>query len=182
MSKELDREVHVSIDPNIPVSINNNGNSNFTAAGDQATYQQKFIEGMKAEFATSKVVADGANPEFNIRVSEFIITETTSTETVNDTTSDENGQVFELTKLDYTAKGSVVRLKDGVEYSWWANKDDEEKVKSNRTVIQLATGQNKERNVYREKTFSDDQAIDLSWNIGRRAGNSVVKEILRSLK
>ncbi|MCB9222583.1 MAG: hypothetical protein R2780_13175 [Crocinitomicaceae bacterium] len=182
MSKSLDKEVHVSIDPNIPVSIFNNGNSNFSAAGTEADYQQKFIEGMKAEFSSSQVVVDDANPEFNVRITELLITESTSTETVSDTTSEQNGMTFELTKLDYQAKGTLTRLKDNVVYNWSASKDDEEKVKSNRTVIQLATGGNKERNEYREKEFSSNEAVDLAWNIGRRAGNSVVKEIQRSLK
>jgi hypothetical protein len=182
MSKSLERDVHVSVDSNIPVSIINNGNSTFSSNTDEATYQAKFMEGMKAEFNTSKVIADGVNPEFNVTIAQLTITESTSTKTIDDTTSDEHGQTFELTKLDYSANGTVVRLKDGVSYTWSASKDDEEKVKSNRTVVQLATGQNKERNVYREKEFSSTEAADLSWNIGRRAGNSIVKEIMRSLK
>lgn len=182
MSKSLERDVHVSVDSNIVMSIYNNGTSNFSGAGSEEVYVQKFLEGMKAEFSSSKVVADGVNPEFNVRITEFILTESTSTETVSDTTSEENGMTYELSKLEYSAKGTVTRLKDNVEYSWYANKDNEEKVKSNRTVVQLATGQNKEQNVYREKEFTSDEAIDLAWNIGRRSGNSIVKEILRALK
>jgi hypothetical protein len=182
MSKSLEQDVRVRIDSNIPVSIFKNGNSNFTDAGDEAAYQAKFMEGMKSEFGTSKVIIDEANPEFSVKVSELIITESTSIKTIDDTTSDEHGKSYELTKLEYSAKGTVTRLTDNVVYNWSASKDDEEKVKSNRTVVQLATGGNKERNVYREKEFNTTEAVDLGRNIGRRSGNSIVKEIRRSLK
>lgn len=182
MSKSLDRDVHVRINMNIPVSIFNNGNSAFVAAFQEPEYQQKFVEGMKAEFTGSKVIADNANPEFEIQVANFSITESTTTETVNDSTSADHGATFELTKLDLSASGTVTRLKDNVVYNWSANKDKSEKVKSNRTVVQLATGQNKETNEYREKEFSTSEAGSLAGSCGRRSGNSIVKEILRSLK
>lgn len=182
VSKSLDRDVHVRINTNIPVSIFNNGNSTFVAAFQEPEYQQKFVEGMKGEFAGSKVIADNVNPEFEVKVANFSITESTSIETVNDSTSADHGKTFELSKLDLKASGTITRLKDNVVYNWSASKDNEEKVKSNRTVIHLATGQNKETNEYREKEFSTSEAGNLAGNCGRRSGNSVVKEILRSLK
>lgn len=182
VSKSLDRDVHVRINMNIPVSIFNNGNSTFVAAFQEPEYQQKFVEGMKAEFTGSKVIADNVNPEFEVKVANFSITESTSTETVNDSTSADHGKTFELSKLDLKASGTVTRLKDNVVYNWSASKDKAEKVKSSRTVIQLATGQNKETNEYREKDFSTTEAGSLAGSCGRRSGNSVVKEILRSLK
>lgn len=182
ISKSLERDVPVRIDMNIPVSLFNNGNSTFLSAFLETDYQQKFVDGMKAEFAVSRVIVDNVNPEFEVKVASFTITESTSTETVKDTTSEDNGKTFELSKLDLSASGTVTRLKDNVAYSWTASKDQEEKVKSNRTVIQLATGQNKETNQYREKEFSASEAGDLAVDGGRRSGNSIVKEILRSLK
>ena len=169
MSKSLEREVHVRLDENIPVSIFNNSNSNFTGAGDEATYRSKFIEGMKAEFQTSKIIPDGVNPEFEIKVLEFTITETTKEETVNDSTSDDHGKKFELTKLELSAKGTVTRLSDNVQYNWSASKNEEEKVTSLRSGGQIVTGQNKEKNEYREKELNENEAVDLSWNCGRRS-------------
>ena len=143
ITKSLDRDVHVVLDENIPITIINTGNSNFTAAGNNNDYSAKFIEGIKSEFSSSKVIPDGINPEFKILITQLTITESTSTETVNDTTSEENVITYELTKLEYNAKGVITRIKDNVEYSWSASKEKEEKVTSNRSVIQLATGQNK---------------------------------------
>ncbi|MCH2233999.1 MAG: hypothetical protein MK078_07080 [Crocinitomicaceae bacterium] len=182
MSKSLEREVHVRLDENIPVSIINNGNSNFTGAGDETAYRTKFIEGMKAEFTTSKIIPDGVNPEFEIKVSEFKITESTREETVDDTSSSDHGKTFELTKLELYAQGTVTRLSDNVVYNWTASKNEEEKVTSLRSGGQIVTGQNKDKNEYREKELNDNEAVDLAWNCGRRSGNSAVKEITRALK
>lgn len=182
VTKTLDREVHVTLEENFPLFIVNNGNSTFTSLSSADNYKAKFIEGVKSEFSSSKVNPDGVNPEFRIEIKELTITESTSVETVNDTTSDQNGQSFELTRLEYNANGIVIRLSDNKEFTWNASKDKEEKVTSNRSVIQLATGQNKEQNVYREKDFSDDEALSTTWHIGRRSGQSTVKEIIKALK
>ena len=182
ITKSLDREVHATLLEDFPVQISNLGNSIFTGAGTDSDYRQKFLEGMKSEFSSSKVILDGVNPEFKIQITTLKIIESTSIETVSDSSSDQNGQSFELTKLEYNASGKVIRLSDNKEFTWSASKEKEEKITSNRSVIQLATGQNKEQNIYREKDFSDDEAINLSWNIGRRSGQSSVKEIIKALK
>lgn len=182
ISKSLDREVHVRLIADVPVNVVNNSNSNFTAFASNEQYAEKLLEGMKGEFNGSNVVPDNVNPEFEVLVTEFTLTETTKIETVNDTTSDDHGKKFELTELDLTAKGIVTRLSDGVQYEWWANKSKEEKVTSLRSAGQIVTGENKEKNEYREKEFSEDEALDLSWNCGRRSGNSVVKKIIGASK
>ena len=182
MSKSLDIDVHVRINMNIPVSIFNNGASSFTANFQESDYQNQFLEGMKSEFQTGKVIPDNNNPEFEVRVDLFTITETTKMHTVNDTTSDDHGKTYELTKLDLLAKGTIVRLKDNVSYNWSASKDKEEKVTSLRSGGQIVTGQNKEKDEYREKEFSSDEAASLARKCGRRSGVSVIKEILRALK
>jgi len=182
MSKSIERDVHVRIDSNLPVSVINNGNSKFSEAFNEAEYQEKFMTGLKSEFTTSKVIPDNVNPEFEIKFSEFIITESTKTETVNDSTSDDHGKQYELTSLVLKASGTVVRLKDGVSYNWSANKDKSEKVTSLRSGGQMVTGQNKEKNEYREKDFSTTESGDLAQKCGRRSGASIVKEIIRALK
>ncbi|MCG8575420.1 MAG: hypothetical protein MI810_11085 [Flavobacteriales bacterium] len=182
ISKSLDREVPVRIEAVFPLSIINNGNSQFSKTENEALYKEKFIEGMKAEFVNSQVVINETNPEFTINVSEVTLTESTSIETVNDTTSDDHGKEFELTKLAYMAKGTVVRNSDKVSYDWYATKDKEEKVTSLRSAGQIVTGSNKEKNEYREKELDEGDVEDLMWKCGRRSGNSVVKEIIRSIK
>lgn len=182
INKQLDREVHVTINGLPPVSISNTGTSNFTGSYTQEQLVEQFIEGMKSEFQGSKIIIDDVNPEFSISFSQFDISETTKTETVNDTLSDNHGDIFELTTIDLTAKGQVVRVSDGATYSWYANKDKDEDVTRSRSAGQVITGGNKDRTVYREKTLDDDAASDLSFKCGRRSGVSIVKEIFKSLK
>ena len=105
VSKTLEDEVRVRINGVIPVTIVNEGSSNFVDAYTVKQYQQKFLEGLKAEFATSKVIIDNDNPMFEINFTSLTITEKTEIETVNDTTSDDHGRQFELTSLSMTAKG-----------------------------------------------------------------------------
>jgi len=182
INRQLDREVHVTITGVPTVTINNTGASDFTGSYTQVQLAEKFLEGMKSEFQGSKIIIDDKNPEFSISFSEFTIDESTKTETVNDTLSDNHGDIFELTTLDLTAKGNVVRVSDGVSYSWYANKNKDEDVTSSRSAGQVITGGNKDRTEYREKTLDADAASDLSFKCGRRSGASIVKEIFKSLK
>ena len=182
INKQLDREVHVRISPNLPVTVNNTGNSNFSGEFTQADYTAKFLEGLKAEFGTSNIVIDELNPEFEVTFTQFTITESTTNETVNDTTSEDHGTVFELSKLDLSANGNVVRLKDGASYTWSASKSKDEDVKSSRTAGQIISGENQEKNQYREKEFDTDEAAQLSVVTGRRSATTIVKEIFKALK
>lgn len=182
INKQLEREVHVTITGLPSATINNTGASDFTGAYTQEQLVAKFMEGMKAEFQGSKIIIDDVNPEFSISFSEFTIVESTKTETVNDTLSENHGDIFELTTLDLTAKGNVVRVADGVSYSWYANKRKSEKVTSLRSAGQVLTGTNKDKTEHREKTLDADAASDLSYKCGNRSGTSIVKEIFKSLK
>lgn len=181
INKQLDREVHVTIVGLPPISISNTGNSNFSGAYTQEQLIEEFMEGLNSEFQGSKIVIDDVNPEFSINFSQFEILESTETETVNDTLSDNHGEVYELTTLDVTARGEVVRVSDGVKYSWFASKDKKEKVTSNRSAGQVITGGNKDKTEYREKTLDSDEASSLSFSCGRRSGVSIVKEIYKSI-
>lgn len=182
INKQLEREVHVTINGLPPISINNTGTSTFTGSYTEDQLIAKFIEGMESEFQGSKIIIDDVNPEFTISFSEFTIDESTKAETVNDSLSENHGDIFELTTLDLTGKGSVVRVSDGVSYSWYANKNKDEKVTSLRSAGQVVTGSNKDKTEYREKTLNSDAASDLSFKCGRRSGASIVKEIFKSLK
>lgn len=153
LNKQLDREVRVKIDTNIPVTIDNQGTSTFTQAYTEDQLRELYLTALKAELATNKVIIDDANPEFEIKFNQLTITESTKTETVSDTTSDQDGESFELTTLDTKCTGKLIRVSDGTTSDWYAEKDKNEKVKSSRTIVQLATGGNKEKNEYREKNL-----------------------------
>lgn len=181
LNKQLDREVHVSIIVEPSAQIENNGNSNFTGAYTEDQLSQKYLEGLKYEFKNSKIVLDSENPEFTISIESFRIIESTEQETVNDTLSDNHGDVFELTSLDLSTSGSITQVATGEVDSWSALKDKEEKVKNNRSAGQLITGDNKDKTEYREKELDASEPSDLSYTIGTRAGVVIVKEIFKAL-
>ena len=138
--------------------------------------------GLKGELGGNKVVIDDVNPEFEIRFDQLTVTESTRKDTINNTSSPDHGKVFELTTLKFLAKGTLVRISDGVSYNWYADKSKSESWTSLRSAEQIANGTNKEKNQYREKAFTSGTAADLTQKVGRRSGVSIVKEIYRSLK
>ena len=181
LNKHLDREVRVRVNNNLPVSIDNQGNSTFNEYLNDSQYVEQFMAGLKAEFSGNKIVIDDVNPEFEVRFSEFSITESTKMETVNNESSPDHGKEFELSTLNLVAKGTVVRMSDGVSYDWYASKNKNESLTSLRSADQIAKGTNKEKNQYREKSFVSGTATDLTQKVGRRSGTSIVKEIYNSI-
>ena len=175
LSKPLDRDVHVELLKDFHVMTVNNGKSSFTDNVPEDTLKMKFLEGMSAEFKTSRVIVDNNHPEFIVSISSLQITESTKTQTVDDSTSNDNGKKFELSKLEFSAEGTIKKLSDPAEYK-------EEKLTSLQSMGQAITGQNKDMNEYREKEFEENEAALLSWNCGRRSGNSVVRELIKSLE
>ena len=182
LGKTLEQEVHVSVLDVFDVTINNNGNSNFSAMNSHEQYRNTFIAGMKNELQSSKIIADGVNPSYEISITSFVITESTFSETVNDADSPDNGKVFELTKLELEAGGIVRNIASGKTKTWMASKDKSEKVTNSRSAGQVITGQNKDRNVYREKEFDQAEVDDLSQSTGRRSAVSMTKIISKDQK
>ena len=182
VSKTLERDVNVSLNESFFVTVSNTGNSTFSGKYSQEEYKQAFIEGMKAEFAGSHIILTESNTEFMVSITELIITESSKKDTVSDADSKDNGKVYELSALKLSAKGAVKKA-DGANVSdWWADKNKEEKVTSMRSGGQMITGNNKDNNSYREKEFSDDKALDLARQCGRRSGARIVNDIVRALK
>ena len=182
ISKNLDREVRVSLTTDFTVEVSNTGNSQFTSNFTAEEYKAAFIERLTSELSYSKIIVDPANPEFNVVISKVVIKESTKTETVNDEESEQHGQSYELTSLDIDASGSVTQVVGGKTETWTAYKGKEESVTSNRSGGQIITGQNKDNNTYREKEFSSDKAKDLTGDTGRRSGAVIINKIHKILK
>ncbi|MFT5668874.1 MAG: hypothetical protein ACI9DK_003079 [Vicingaceae bacterium] len=183
LNKHIDREVRVRISQDIPTSIDNEGNSTFNEYLNEAQYKEKYLSGLKAELnGTANIVLDDVNPEFEIRLTQLTVTESTRMDTVKNTSSPDNGKAFELTKFSLVAKGTLVRLSDGVSNDWYADKNKSESFTSTRSASEIANGTNKEKNLYHEKSFVSSTAEDLTRKVGGRSGVVVVKEISRSLK
>ncbi len=182
VSKTLDREVKITLDESFEISMQNNGNSNFTGGFTADEYRAAFIEGMKAEFASSKIVIVQDNPEFMVSISELKIEESTKTETVNDTESDDHGKEFELTTIDMNSKGLVDQVEKEHIKEWYAEKEKSEKVTNSRSAGQVITGDNKDRKTYREKEFDSNEALDLAEKCGRRSGARIINDIIKAIK
>ena len=181
ISKSLERDVNVSLDESFNIAVNNSGSSSFSSRYSAEEYKSAFIEGMKAEFATGHIIVVDNSPEFSISVSEVSMAESTKSHTVSDVDSDDNGKVFELTSIKLKAKGKVIQS-EGTEKGWWADKSKDEKVTNNRSGGQIITGENKDKNTYREKELDDDEALDLARKCGRRSGARIINDIVKALK
>lgn len=182
VSKTLERDVNVSLDESFIVAVSNNGNSTFSNNYSAEEYKAAFIEGMKAEFAAGHIVVVDNNPEFAITISEVSLVESTKSETVSDTDSEDNGKVFELTSINLSAKGKVVKSDGTDSRDWWADKSKDEKVTNSRSGGQIVTGGNKDNNTYREKELSASEALDLARKCGRRSGARIINDIVKALK
>lgn len=51
VAKPLDRDVRISITTDFPITIKNEGNSNFSTRHTEAEYRKQYINDMMAEFA-----------------------------------------------------------------------------------------------------------------------------------
>ncbi|MFT6503293.1 MAG: hypothetical protein ACJASQ_003426 [Crocinitomicaceae bacterium] len=182
LNKQLEREVHVNITIQSDVQINNSGNSNFSGAYTNEELKEQYLIGLKTELQAGNIILNEVSPEFTVQISNFKINESTTTETVNDTVSDNHGETFELTSIDVSASGTLTRVSNGETFSWSANKDKDEKVTTNRTAGQVITGGNKEKTEYREKELSTNVALDYSNKVGSRSAVVIIKEIFKAIK
>ena len=183
LKSKITREVKVEISGNVPVVIDNTGNSTFSSDMTQEQYVAKFIEGVKGELnGTENVVIVASGGEFLVTFDKLKVTESTKTEKVNDTASEDHGKEFELTELKYAASGKVQRISDGASEQWAAYKDKSEELTNSRSAGQVLTGDNKDKTEYREKTFDSGTAADLTRKTGRRSGVIIVRDIGRLLK
>ncbi|NRA12643.1 MAG: hypothetical protein HRT57_11870 [Crocinitomicaceae bacterium] len=181
LNKQLEREVHVNITVEPTIEINNSGNSNFSGAYTREELTAQFMSGLKSDLELNNVVLDEVNPEFTIQISSFKISESTKTETINDTVSDNHGDIFELTSIDLSSSGTLTRVSNNETFNWSASKDKDEKVTTNRTAGQLITGDNKDKTEYREKELNANVALDFSNKLGERSSVVIVKEIFKAI-
>jgi hypothetical protein len=183
LKSKIDREVKVEISGDVPVNISNTGNSNFSTYMTQEQYVATFLNGVRGELSgTENVVIVETGGEFRVTFDRLEVKESTKTEKVNDTTSVDNGKIYELTVFSFTATGKVQRLSDGSSRSWTANKNKDEDLTSSRTAGQVISGGNKDKTEYREKEFDSGTAEDLTGKTGRRSGVVIVRDIGQLMK
>lgn len=182
ISKPLDREVHVFVQPDFPVNIVNTGNSMFSSKHSEEEYRKSFMDALIAELKLNHVIADGSSPEFNVIITSLDLHESTKMDTVKNVKSQDNGRVRELTQAGLKSSGKVVRISTGGSGTWNADKSKDEEVTNNRSLGQMIEGVNKDNSVYREKIFDDNEFMNLCALMGRRSAVRIEKEIQSQLK
>ena len=174
ISRNLDRDVMVSINSNFPVTITNNGTEGFTTPYTNTQFQEAYIAGLKGEFKNNKIILVDSSAEFMVTINKFTIEETVTQETVNDANSSENGVTFTLTSILNNSDGSIISSTNESLGNWSAFKSRNEKVKD-RTKKDGTT-------THREQDFTSDAAIRFADAAGRRAGARIINDIHSYLK
>ncbi|MBL4607065.1 MAG: hypothetical protein JKY01_04470 [Pseudomonadales bacterium] len=174
ISRNLTREVKVSFNTDFTITSINRGSEGFTDRFSREEYLEAYLDGLKSEFSTSKIIIDESAPEFKIRINLLEMAEDSKTETVSDANSHEDGNTYTLTSLDYKSNGSIALASGDNIGIWTAYKDKKEKIKS-RTKKDGST-------THWEKDMSEDEALDLARMTGRRSGARIVNDIHAYLK
>jgi hypothetical protein len=174
ISRNLNREVKVSFNSDFTITMINQGSEGFTDRFSREEYLEAYLEGLKGEFSTSKIIIDDNAPEFTINISLLEMAEGSINETVEDSNSVENGSTFTLTSLSYKSEGNISKTTGEDLGQWTAYKDKDEKIKSRTKKDGI--------NTHWEKDMSNDAALDLARMTGRRSGARIVNDIHAFLK
>lgn len=181
-------EVHKTIAVVDEIQVSDNTTIDTTKYIDPAQFEaqrQEFVSAVKSQFQYDNmtVVEPGENPDLVLVLTKLEFEESASTETVNDADSEYNGMTYKLHKC--TVNGSGV-LYDGARTKVLdnisASADKEEKVKNNRTIGDLITGDNKDNNDYRQKLLSDGVFAEVAAKCGHRVEGYVSSKVARMVK
>lgn len=126
---------------------------------------------------------DKENCDFTLVITKLNISETISTETIDDSESDYNGQTYDISNCSVSAyftlyKGN--RLKEITKNHAYSTKD--EKITNNRNLGDYIFGDNKDNKTYRYKGLPDDILLTLSQKAGRRTVGKITKKINKEIK
>lgn len=127
------------------------------------------------------ITDDVTKANYILKLNYFEVSESESKQTVNDAASPYNGQTYYLSEIDTKCDFDILKGTEKIgSYTAYADKD--EKLKNNQTILQLATGSNKDNNQYREKSLSSDICNDLAEKCGRRTWNLFTQKLAKKLK
>ncbi len=147
-------------------------------------YKEKYLTALKNELDIYNLnETDNNNPDFTLIIDKFNVSETISTETINDESSEYNGQSFDVSSCSVTAEFSLYYGNVDKEItSTFASASKDEKVTNNRNLGDYITGSNKDNSIYHFKGLSDDIFITLSEKTGRRTVIKLTKKIHKAIK
>lgn len=181
VAKPLDRDVRISINSDFPISVKNDGNSNFSSRHTEAEYRKQYMNDLMGEFASDHIVVDDASPEFIVKITSLELRESTKMDTVKDAKSKDNGMIQEVTLARLKTTGTIIKVGGSTAISWTAERDKGEELTKSQSVGQIVTGENKDNSNYRLKSFDDNEFVVQSGHCGRRAAVRIVQEIRKEL-
>lgn len=177
ISKKLPTNIPVYLNVEFIAEINNSGSSSFSSIYTQNQYKKEFLKGLDYELSTNGLLSVDIGGVYNVFLSNFSINESTKYESVSDVDSPDDADTHELTSLSLDASGKILSADGKASETWYANKSKSESITNNRSTTDYALGSNKDGKSYREKPFSEDICIDLTYKCGRRSGVRIIKII-----
>ena len=173
--KVIDEIAYVAFD-SIPYSKYINNSS-------PETYRSKFVSGCTGAFAADNITVVSEGQDFTLVLTSIKLKEYKTEHTVDDPDSEFNGQSYYLHTCEVTAtadlyKGNRLEKID----SFTVSADKEEKVKNNRNLGDLITGDNKDNNTYRHKELFDNVFEGISEKCGRRIEAETSSTLFRLIK
>lgn len=183
--RQLDHPVTMYIDEAFELTdattIENIKYVNYT---DLETYKSNYLQGLRTDLSNANVtfVKSAQEADYVLSVQSITLIEGEKEYTVSDADSEFNGQTYILNTCEVNAE---VTLSTGAgkkvdNWTIYANKD--EKVKNNRNLSDLISGDNKDNNTYRQKLLSESVFVSLSSKCGSRTGAKVSTKISRKQK
>ncbi len=144
-------------------------------------YKNAFINGLKSESSIYNLAItenDKQNADFILIISNFSVSESSSTETVNDEKSKYNGKTFQLSSCNSDATFKLFNgNKSKLLGEWSANASKDEKISNNRNFGDFVFGTNKDNSEYRYKGLDDNICTILS----EKCGKHVIAKLTRKI-
>ena len=182
VSKPPETNVHVTLDETVPIKITKDAGASFVTLYTDDEYRKIFLSELKRLLPLYKVIVSDSAPQFHITISQLELQEVTTTDTVKDEKSKDNGRVFNVAVGKLRSSGQVVTLATQQSNGWEGKKEKRERVTSLQSLGQMVQGENKDLNEYRKKDFDRNEFVSLSGQCGQEAAQSISKMIRRQLK
>lgn len=187
IGKPLKNKATLYVDLSFETNVNNSLFDNkYTDKTKWKDYKDAFIQGLVNEGEYYNLLVTDKNlqnPDFTLVIKSFSVSESTSSETVNDEKSQYNGQTFQLSECSTSStfilyKGNKEKLLG----EWSASADKAEKITNNRNFGDYVFGSNKDNSQYRYKGLDDNICVDLSEKCGKHTIVKLTRKISKNYK
>lgn len=182
VSKPLETEVRVSINESLPIKITKDAGATFITFYGEDDYRKIFLQEVKNSLALHKVIVDNTNPQFSLAFIELTMDEKTTTDTVKDEKSKDNGKIFDIAVAKLNASGTLINLNNQTSTPWAVEKSKRERITSLQSLGQVISGENKGLNEYRKKDFEKGEFVSLSGQCGQKASEEIYKVIRKQVQ